>query len=812
MALCALLSKNMSKYTPYKMTPAQKGSVQSSIVVQAPLRTNPDIGKWRSALRMAEDVETPDRSMLLDIYEETRLDALVASVTQRIVSKCCNSRIVFTVDGEPDQAHPINQLLAAPVFLRIIRWIIESKWYGHSLIELEFEAGQVKDAHLIPRKNVLPEKGLVVANVGDQKGVAYREPPHQKYVLEVGEPRDLGLLNPATPYVIYKRFALANMGEYVEIYGVPIREFLYDPQVPNSRAETEKQAKKQGASSTVIMPMGTKTNIHKGADGSGSSVFKQAKEMHDEELLLLFVGQSMTTKNGSSRSQAEVHQSGEDEFIMAYKLFVELVLNHQLKPLLQLHGFQLEQGRLQYEVTEKMDKMELLQVIQGLDRFGKVPLDYIEQNFGIKLDPRHEDQPAKPGAAQPTEETEKKKALKYESSCGCAHKPAQVLKFNFSEREEDALLERIWKGRGNSKFDVAYFNALASGLLEQIDTAWPTSDQDLDQPDHLKKTLLELNAYRFSATKDKKLLQELNRFLRSSSNFAEFKAATATVLEDYNEHHLRTEYNLAQATAQSTANYLSNMEVAEEFPYWEYQTAGDDRVRPSHAALDGQLFLAGALGPFTPPNGYGCRCEFVPRSSRGGKPVIDAEAAKALMGEEYKRMQDSGFAVNRAEEGYIFTEDQMYTNLNEKTMSGHKDFGLPAYSKIAQTAPQPKRTKRTEQQAREWFSGRIGSSNQEEQKAIRLLDFNGRPTTLELSTLLKNKAWNVLDLLDEALLNPDEAYMVRQGKGYVLRCVRYYKPKPLVVELAIDKEDSRLVHWGFSGPNTARTGLLIKTK
>jgi SPP1 gp7 family putative phage head morphogenesis protein len=55
---------------------------------------------------------------------------------------------------------------------------------------------------------------------------------------------------------------------------------------------------------------------------------------------------------------------------------------------------------------------------------------------------------------------------------------------------------------------------------------------------------------------------------------------------------------------------MTDPAVLAALPYWMYRTAGDNRVRPAHAALDG--FAARALDPvwhrLYPPCGYNCRC------------------------------------------------------------------------------------------------------------------------------------------------------------------------------------------------------------
>ncbi len=807
------------KDKPYQLNITKNGKIRNLVIVEPTHRINPDIRKWRYALRNAEDHDDPDRSTLYDIYEETILDGLVTSVTERIFLKCANSKMIFVKDGQADKEHPISKMIQTPTFLNIIQWIVESKWYGHSLIELDFEDGQIKEAALIPRKNVIPEKGLVVKNVGEQQGIAYREAPYINFLLDVGKNRDLGLLNKATPYTIFKRFGISSWGEFIERFGIPIQEYQYDPSVTGSKEEIERQAKEQGSGAIIVMPVGTQTQLHKGADGAGSTVFKDYKAANDEELLLIFLLQTMTTKDGSSRSQAEVHEGGENELIAGYKLFIEMVLNFQLKPILEKHGFDVEGGEFKYEQTEKIEKLDLIKIFEGLANFGEVPLDVLEKHFGIKLTPKEKESIQEKKKEEDNQEQEEetkqraKKKSRYNLACSCLLKDEfSIETFRLTKKEENSLLERIYKAKGKASFDPTYFNLLATSLIEELNGGWNESKGiDYNSPDHLTKILLELNLYRFSATKDIDLIRQANKLLSDAKSFNEFEQQVAPLFEQYNKHHLKTEFNLAYSTAQNTSNYLRNLEVIEDFPYWEYQTVGDDRVRPAHAALDGMVFKAGESGVFTPPNGFGCRCEQIPRDSKAGKQLIDEEQAKELLGDEFEQMKKAGFAVNRAASGFVFGEDQMYLpNFSEESLS-FKNFGLAAYSKIKTKAATAKKVTRNEEQAKEWFTALTGKNDLKSKDRIRLLDYNKRPAHLDEKVLIANKSWDILDLIPKVLENPDEVYFKRLRKGYTLTLLQYYNPKPLVVELVITEKDTTIKSWSFaSNINKARTGLLIK--
>ena len=65
--------------------------------------------------------------------------------------------------------------------------------------------------------------------------------------------------------------------------------------------------------------------------------------------------------------------------------------------------------------------------------------------------------------------------------------------------------------------------------------------------------------------------------------------------------------------AYAQENYRELQEMKDAFPYWKYQTMGDEKVRSSHAALDGLILPAD--DPFwrdhSPPWEWNCRCQVV---------------------------------------------------------------------------------------------------------------------------------------------------------------------------------------------------------
>lgn len=113
-------------------------------------------------------------------------------------------------------------------------------------------------------------------------------------------------------------------------------------------------------------------------------------------------------------------------------------------------------------------------------------------------------------------------------------------------------------------------------------------------------------------------------------------------------------------TAYNAGHYRSMVQAKALRPYWMYVTAGDGRVRDTHAALDGAVYRAD--DPFWkvwyPPNGYKCRCHVRSYSERQvrernltvqTKPPVTVDLAT---GEINALRPDKGFANNPAQDAW----------------------------------------------------------------------------------------------------------------------------------------------------------------
>ncbi|MEO0628337.1 MAG: phage minor head protein, partial [Bacteroidota bacterium] len=85
------------------------------------------------------------------------------------------------------------------------------------------------------------------------------------------------------------------------------------------------------------------------------------------------------------------------------------------------------------------------------------------------------------------------------------------------------------------------------------------------------------------------------------------------IIRRYNFTYLQTELLTLEAVANSAGQWRDFVDRSDLYPNLKYVTAGDERVRDSHAAIDGAIYPVG--DPFwdthTPPIDWRCRCILV---------------------------------------------------------------------------------------------------------------------------------------------------------------------------------------------------------
>lgn len=728
---------------------------------------------------------------------------------------------------------------------------MQARFWGITVTEMEF-ADERLIPHPIPPKHIRPQFGEIALEENDERGILYRDDP---FFLEVGAPDDLGLLLNVAPFVLYKRNNFGDWAQYAEIFGMPMRTAYYETYDEGARIELQKAMEEAGGALVNILPKGSDFKVEPGAAGGDGSVYDMLRKACNEEILIGILGQTLTTIQGDkgARSLGEVHMQVQEDLHNADRRFVQRVLNTQFLPMLERRGFPVSGGRFAFvEQGENLGATDRLSLAERAANLSvPVPISHIYRITGIPQ-PEADEEVVEPVGASLVEPQD---ADDPTPSNGARNFMERVFDFfaaapdtgaitgernTLEDTDSDGFDLRLAKrvARGEARyFDPELFDHTVAQLLNAFHAGWRSGGGKLRNsieygtPDKVVLTAMETNLYHFAAAKTLTEIQKLNQAYRVSRSFEDYMARASKITDTFNHRWARTEYDTAGQIAESTSTYYRLQNQVRLFPYWEYRTVGDDKVREEHAALNGVTLAATDTRwkQIYPPNGWGCRCYVVPRM-RQEVETVDFEAMRRQCDRyfetsEFKKSAAQGFGVNRADLGLVFTANQHYIrkfpNKAAKYLNrlGATDYGLPTVAK-RQTAAAGD-TPRYNGTAEEWFVGR------QRDGSVTIRNWQNREVTLTEKTYRNHTTGShagrvaYLQAMTETLTDPDEIWInTERGKtvydNYTL--IRYYRDEVIVVCCKIAEGKVNEIRTWFpltakkSVQNAHRRGLLIYDK
>ncbi len=257
------------------------------------------------------------------------------------------------------------------------------------------------------------------------------------------------------------------------------------------------------------------------------------------------------------------------------------------------------------------------------------------------------------------------------------------------EREE--IFQDIWR-QSITVFalPVILFNDTFKGLETRLFRGFGGNLNDFaeDSAEFILLTNLRENLNRFSAAKTFQNVKDTQVFRldeRQLRPFPEFRADAKKIFDTYNDTWLKVEFETTVAMAQSADQWIDIQREEKTLPLLKYVTAGDNRVRPEHAAWDG--IIKPVDDPFwdtrKPPNGYSCRCVTIQLEEGEVTNLGDhLKKVKEETGVSTLDNTDPLFAINPGKKPFIFkdkgTSPHPYFKVPENMEFFKKlNFGLP---------------------------------------------------------------------------------------------------------------------------------------
>jgi Protein of unknown function (DUF935) len=355
-------------------------------------RQRESINTWLQAIRTAEDINNPKLELLVRVNQATLLDNHLSSVLNtRSIRVLMHDFEVLDKQGKPDAL--LKELFEKPWFFKFVKLYMDSKFEGYGIVELAApnESGDIADVYAIPREHINPKTREILLSPGDGSGLGYAKGTPtmlDRSIVELGKPYDLGLLAKATPIVIYKKNAFAAWSEFCEIFGMPIRVGKTRSTSADERASMEAFLRDMGRAPYAVIDADDTIEFAESKASGGTDVYDLMINRCNSEISKLIIGQTMTTDNGSSKSQATVHEGIAEDYAKADRKELEYLVNFEIIPrLVQYYGYKLDGCKFRFANKREITELDI-SADTMLATMYELDMDYLSEKYGAVLRPK----------------------------------------------------------------------------------------------------------------------------------------------------------------------------------------------------------------------------------------------------------------------------------------------------------------------------------------------------------------------------------------------------------------------------------------
>lgn len=832
--------------------------VVQQLIVRPTTRKSQDIGNWRDAMRSAE-ATVPRRVELYDLYEDILLDAHLRSVVEKRLMAVTNIEWTFS-DAEGNEIEQLAEWCDTPDFERIVREILNSKLWGYSMLELSFHPDGGIGSYLIPRKHMRPLEGQVSVEQTGNGSIDIRTGIYAETVLELGDPRDLGLLLAAAQYAIIKRGNISDYALFTEVFGMPLIDAVWDGYDEKQKVLLLEALDKFGSGGQMVRPAGTQLEFKQGGQNNPTGdLYMNLAKFCNSEMSKLFVGQTETTESSpsSGQAQATVHADTEDDINRSDRNFVRRILNRRLKAMLEANGIDTKDGKF-HEREAAGSEMPLDQRIlidAKLRNELQLPMsdDHLYATYGIDRPDDYEDQkraliergaqPQQPfslhmpvhhhgrdrddgilhrlrhwasglfSSAPAAGADINMLALLADHYAGACCDHDQLITLTDSSPLDEEMIRRIFTGElKDGQIDADYTARVSKLLMEAVVKGMGKPTGKADDAQTKMYEHFRANVHAFSSAKSLALMREYSKQLTDDKgglrSYEAFRREVMPIGVEFNDNYLRTEFRSAHANAQMADKW----EKVKKYSHLEYRTVGDSRVRSEHAALHGVVLRTDdrLWQTIFPPNGWGCRCTVIPAegAAESGYETAKDYAKSGLIKPYFKR--NPGTEMQAFPEEHPYFSRPGHQKGKEVEFMAEENYAMPSVEAIM---------KRELPKLQEAINEKVAADAwAKANKKVTAIDGIGYELPNRWGHVVgdskKEARWKFIGNATEVMKDADEVWVSKKDGQSFKRYVKYYSGQPVVVSLPIDAPDDWTIWKGDDQQmrDNVRRGVLIVRK
>lgn len=343
-----------------------------------------EITDWQAARYAYYQSEIPRNYPMQELYDDIMLDGHLTAVTEDRTLRCTNRDYIFTIDGVKNDE--LTKLIEDQEwFDLVLEEAHKSTYRGETFIWIsDFEKGQINKTQVLDRGFLVPGKKILLSDVNAVTGLDISEV--NDILLYANFYSNIGILEKAAVYTILKRHSWGSWDEFEELFGIPIRIAKIASQSEQVKNEVADWLEQMGSAPFGVFPIGTEVDIKENNKTDSFNVFYMKIQALDKELSKLILHQTMTTENGASKAQGNVHENTLAEVNKSDRKKMLSFLNKRLVPAMRLLGYNIPENA-KIAIEKIVDPQEQIKIDANFIAHGYIlKQQYIEETYGTEIE------------------------------------------------------------------------------------------------------------------------------------------------------------------------------------------------------------------------------------------------------------------------------------------------------------------------------------------------------------------------------------------------------------------------------------------
>lgn len=350
-----------------------------------------ELKNFQAAITMATKFDEPNRLPLYTLYERALFDDAVESAVENRIGRVQQSRFRWVSETDNKQ---INEELTRQFekmwFFEWIRYAMESRFWGHSLIEVSAidAKGEIEEVKLVNRRHVKAIKGMVAKEESDSTGTEYRIPPYSLWNFEFGDPKQLGILAKIIPFVALKTMNTGAWGIHNEKFGMPIRTAKTQNTDKKRLDQLAQMLEDMGIDMWAVLQGDEELElIVSDKSGSGHLTYEAFWNKLDNAIARMILGNDATisTKDNTG-TYASISKMAE---LQEYRHWNDkTLLQHwvnQNRDKFSLFGYKVDGYKFEWDEFEEMPVKDMIDAIPKIAPYAQLDWAAIREKTGIPI-------------------------------------------------------------------------------------------------------------------------------------------------------------------------------------------------------------------------------------------------------------------------------------------------------------------------------------------------------------------------------------------------------------------------------------------